>query len=71
MQTYPNYTNTLDVARKMMAADGFKSLYRGLPSPALGFGLTFAVSFRFADLSLLIIISNHVTVRTDIVAGNF
>jgi solute carrier family 25 carnitine/acylcarnitine transporter 20/29 len=45
MQTYSTYTSTLDVARKMIEADGFKSLYRGLPSPALGFGLTFAVSF--------------------------
>jgi hypothetical protein len=49
MQTYSNYTNTFDVARKMVAADGFRSLYRGLPSPALGFGLTFAVSFRYVS----------------------
>lgn len=45
MQTYPNYKSTLDVIRQMIKADGIGSIYRGIPAPAFGFGLTFAVSF--------------------------
>ena len=53
MQTHPNYRSTSDVLRKMIQNDGFGSLYRGLASPALGFGLTFAISFRFLKIFLL------------------
>lgn len=31
----------------MIRVDGYKSLYRGLLAPSLGFGLTFAVSFGY------------------------
>lgn len=46
MQTYPHYKGVRDVITSMVRNDGVHSLYRGIPSPALGFGLTFAVSFR-------------------------
>ncbi len=46
MQTYPHYKGMYDVMNQMIKNDGIHSLYRGIPSPALGFGLTFAVSFR-------------------------
>jgi solute carrier family 25 (mitochondrial carnitine/acylcarnitine transporter), member 20/29 len=46
MQTYPHYKGIRDVITSMVKNDGIHSLYRGIPSPALGFGLTFAVSFR-------------------------
>lgn len=45
MQVYPQYKSSIDVIRTMVEQDGVKSLYRGLLSPALGFGLTFAISF--------------------------
>jgi hypothetical protein len=45
------YSGTLSVIRGMIAQDGIKALYRGLSSPALGFGLTFAISFRYISLS--------------------
>ena len=54
MQTYKSYTSTSDVLLKMVKIDGVGSLYRGLASPALGFGLTFAISFR--------LIKSHITV---------
>jgi hypothetical protein len=47
MQVYPHYKSTIDVIRQMAAADGYKSLYRGSPAPIAGFGLTFAISFRY------------------------
>ena len=50
MQTHPNYRSTSDVLRKMIRNDGFGSLYRGLASPAVGFGLTFAISFRLLNI---------------------
>jgi Mitochondrial carrier protein len=46
MQTQKHYKSTSDVLRTMVRIDGIGSLYRGLASPALGFGLTFAISFR-------------------------
>jgi hypothetical protein len=46
LQVYPQYTGTVDVLKEMIKLDGVKSLYRGLLSPAMGFGLTFAISFR-------------------------
>jgi solute carrier family 25 carnitine/acylcarnitine transporter 20/29 len=47
MQTYnaTTYRNMRAVFVNMVGNDGVMSLYRGLPSPALGFGLTFAASF--------------------------
>jgi solute carrier family 25 (mitochondrial carnitine/acylcarnitine transporter), member 20/29 len=45
LQTHKEYTSSFDVLKKMIKTDGFRSLYRGLTSPAMGFGLTFAVSF--------------------------
>jgi solute carrier family 25 carnitine/acylcarnitine transporter 20/29 len=45
LQTYPHYKGAYDVISSMVKANGVTSLYRGLTSPALGFGLTFAVSF--------------------------
>ena len=47
LQTSQKYTSTYDVLFRMSQKNGFTSLYRGLPSPALGFGLTFAISFRY------------------------
>ncbi len=47
MQVYPQYRSTMDVIRSMAQKDGFKSLYRGISFPAMGFGLTFAISFRY------------------------
>ena len=46
MQVYSQYTSTMNVITSMTKQDGFKSLYRGISFPAMGFGLTFAVSFR-------------------------
>jgi solute carrier family 25 carnitine/acylcarnitine transporter 20/29 len=45
LQTHREYKGTFDVVSTMVRTDGVGSLYRGLLSPALGFGLTFAVSF--------------------------
>lgn len=52
MQTHTQYKSTSDVLRKMVQTDGVQSLYRGLASPAAGFGLTFAISFRYQIMSL-------------------
>jgi Mitochondrial carrier protein len=52
MQTHTHYKSTSDVLRKMVQTDGVQSLYRGLASPAAGFGLTFAISFRYQIMSL-------------------
>lgn len=48
LQCYPSetYNGMFSVIRQMVDQDGVKSLYRGLLSPALGFGLTFAIAFR-------------------------
>ncbi len=46
LQVYPQYTSAFQVINHMVKTDGVKSLYRGLLSPAMGFGLTFAISFR-------------------------
>ena len=46
LQVYSQYGGTLDVIRSMVKSDGLTALYRGLLSPAMGFGLTFAISFR-------------------------
>jgi solute carrier family 25 carnitine/acylcarnitine transporter 20/29 len=45
LQVYPQYRSALQVIQHMVKQDGVKSLYRGLLSPATGFGLTFAISF--------------------------
>lgn len=45
MQTSPHYRNMFHVTSSMASKDGLSSLYRGIPSPALGFGFTFAISF--------------------------
>lgn len=50
LQTYPHYTSIRHVLSSMIKNDGIQSIYRGIPSPALGFGLTFAISFRFAQM---------------------
>lgn len=46
LQVYPQYKSAFDVISTMIKSNGITSIYRGLTSPALGFGLTFAVSFR-------------------------
>ena len=48
LQVYPQYKSAFDVLNTMIKSNGITSIYRGLTSPALGFGLTFAVSFRYA-----------------------
>ena len=46
IQTYPNlYKSSFDVIKRMHKKSGITSMYRGLLSPCLGFGFTFAVSF--------------------------
>ena len=45
LQINPHYGGMINVYRDMVAKDGFKALYRGLASPATGFGLVFAISF--------------------------
>lgn len=45
LQCYPQYSSAFQVISHMVKNDGVKSLYRGLLSPATGFGLTFAISF--------------------------
>ena len=46
LQVYPKqYTSTYHVMSTMIKNDGITSIYRGIASPALGFGLTFAISF--------------------------
>ncbi len=47
MQIYPQYKSTIDVIATMMKQSGVSSLYRGISFPAMGFGLTFAISFRY------------------------
>jgi hypothetical protein len=47
MQVFPHYKSQGDVIRSMIKQDGWKSLYRGLTSPVLAFGFTFALSFRY------------------------
>jgi solute carrier family 25 carnitine/acylcarnitine transporter 20/29 len=39
------YTGALDVAKKSLARDGFKGLYRGVSAPIIGVTPMFAVSF--------------------------
>lgn len=39
------YTGALDVAKKSLARDGFKGLYRGVTAPIIGVTPMFAVSF--------------------------
>ena len=39
------YTSALDVAKKSLARDGFKGLYRGVSAPLIGVTPMFAVSF--------------------------
>jgi len=39
------YTGALDVAKKSLARDGFKGLYRGVSAPLIGVTPMFAVSF--------------------------
>jgi hypothetical protein len=46
LQCNAQYTSAFQVMQSMVKTDGVKSLYRGLLSPATGFGLTFAISFR-------------------------
>lgn len=55
MQTYPQYKSAYDVVSTMVRSNGVTSIYRGLTSPAVGFGLTFAVSFRYLCLNRLIV----------------
>ena len=45
LQVNPHYTSTSHVISSMIKNDGISSIYRGITSPAIGFGLTFAVSF--------------------------
>jgi hypothetical protein len=45
LQTSSSHKNAFAVMKSMVKNDGASSLYRGLTSPVLGFGLTFAVSF--------------------------
>jgi Mitochondrial carrier protein len=52
MQTHTQYKSTSAVSRKMVQTDGVQSLYRGLASPEAGFGLTFAITFRYHIMSL-------------------
>jgi solute carrier family 25 (mitochondrial carnitine/acylcarnitine transporter), member 20/29 len=39
------YTGAIDVAKKSLARDGFKGLYRGVTAPLIGVTPMFAVSF--------------------------
>jgi len=45
LQVSNKYNSTFDVLSSMIKKNGVGSMYRGLASPASGFGLTFAVSF--------------------------
>ena len=54
LQTYPQYKSAYDVISSMVKSNGITSIYRGLTSPALGFGLTFAVSFRYFTFNMSI-----------------
>ena len=46
LQVYPTkYSSTFDVISTMAKQHGILSIYRGLASPAVGIGVTFAVSF--------------------------
>ena len=42
------YTGALDVAKKSLARDGFRGLYRGVTAPLIGVTPMFAVSFWVA-----------------------
>lgn len=52
LQTAPDgtYKGALDVARKTIAADGVKGLYRGMGPPLIGVTPMFAISFWSYDL---------------------
>ena len=41
----PLYTGTFDCAKKMIAKDGFRGLYRGVSAPLVGVAPIFALSF--------------------------
>lgn len=43
--TNPMYTGTFDCAKKMIAKDGFRGLYRGVTAPLVGVAPIFALSF--------------------------
>ena len=36
--------------KNMIERGGFRALYRGLSAPTLGFGITFAISFRLTSI---------------------
>lgn len=46
------YTGALDVAKKSLARDGFKGLYRGVSAPLIGVTPMFAVSFWVSAVPL-------------------
>jgi solute carrier family 25 carnitine/acylcarnitine transporter 20/29 len=47
------YTGALDVAKKSLARDGFKGLYRGVTAPLVGVTPMFAVSFWVSGLQII------------------
>lgn len=52
MQTSSEYRSSVDVIHKMVRENGFRSVYRGIAAPALGYGLTSAVSFRYVERAI-------------------
>ncbi|KAG7381134.1 hypothetical protein PHYPSEUDO_006415 [Phytophthora pseudosyringae] len=52
----PMYSNALDCARKMVAKDGFRGLYRGMSAPLVGVTPIFATCFWGYDMGKLIAI---------------
>ncbi|KAF9436121.1 carnitine transporter [Entomortierella beljakovae] len=57
IQTSPNgaYTGTLDVFKKIVKADGFRGLYRGMATPLVSVTPIFAVSFWGYDMGKKIV----------------
>ncbi|OWZ08749.1 Mitochondrial carnitine/acylcarnitine carrier protein, partial [Phytophthora megakarya] len=52
----PMYSNAIDCARKMVAKDGFRGLYRGMSAPLVGVTPIFATCFWGYDMGKLIAI---------------
>lgn len=46
LQVMPQAGNSLTIIRTMIVANGIGSMYRGLASPAFGFGINSAIAFR-------------------------
>lgn len=66
LQVNPQYTSMRHVITSMAKQNGIVSIYRGLPSPALGLGLTFAVSFTSYNYARKVISNYQCKTKQDL-----